>query len=153
MATIEEYGSGRILKLIQRAHLALACTGVPLAGPALQKNLEKRMRAFEIRPITMHEAETVIGSCRHCAVGPRICQPLFPTAAATESVFLDELADRLVEAGQARGVSQMQAVEALTNYPANPLLLSRVSGRYLEICRSEPSVCIYWKMRRKGMDV
>lgn len=153
MATIEEYGSGRILRSIRLSHLALGITGVPFAGPAVAKNLELRMESFGIHPITLEEAGRVIERCGHCAAGPRICQPLFPESGVSESVFLDELADRMVMAGRARPVTRDQAIETLGKYPDNPLLLSKVSDRYLEICRSVPEICIYWKMRRAGLNV
>jgi hypothetical protein len=153
MATVEEYASGKILRSIRFAHLALLFSGVPLVGPVINKNLELRMEPFDIRPITLREAGRVIEESVHCAAGLRVCQPLFPDAMATESVFLNDLADRMVEAGMARMVTKDAALSILEKYPGNPLVLSRVSGRYLEICRSVPEVCIFWNMRRKGMHV
>jgi hypothetical protein len=154
MATVEEYGSGRVLRHIRLAHIALGCAGIPLAGPVIARNLERRMQLLGIRPITLAEAGSVIDACGHCAAGPRICQPLFPQSVASEAVFLDELADRLAApAGRARPVTKEQAKALLAKYPDNPLILSRVSGRYLEICRSDPRVCVYWKMRRGGLNV
>ena len=153
MATIEEYGSGRILRSIRLAHLALRFTGLPLAGPVLTKKLELRMKPFAIRPIRIDEAGRIIRECGRCAAGPRICQPLFPDAVLTEAVFLGDLADRMVQEKKARPVTADQALEVLRNYPDNPLLLSKVSGRYLEICRSAPEVCIYWEMLRNGIVV
>ena len=153
MATIEEYGSGRILRSIRLAHLALRCTVLPLAGPVIRKKLELRMKPVAIRPISPDEAARIIRECRCCAAGSRICQPLFPDAVSTEAVFLDDLAERLVQVHEARPVTADHALEVLGKYPDNPLLLSKVSGQYLEICRSVPDVCIYWKMRRNGMDV
>jgi hypothetical protein len=153
MATVEDYGSGRILRSIRQAHRACRLTGIPFLGPAIQKQLELRMVPFAIRPITLDEAGRIIGCCRDCAVGPRICQPLFPESERSEAVFLDALAGRMAEAGKARKVTPEQALETLRQYPGNPLILSKVSGQYLEICRSVPSVCIYWKMRRIGLKV
>jgi hypothetical protein len=153
MATAEDYGSGRILRLIRRAHLTLRFTGVPLIGPNITRNLEMGMESFAIRPITIEEALRILEECGCCAAGPRVCQPLFPGSAVSESVFIDELAERMAEAGKARMVTMDQAVETLMKYPHNPLVLSKVSGRYLEICHSDPEVCIYWKMRRKGLNV
>jgi hypothetical protein len=153
MATVEEYGSGRVLRDIRLAHIALGCAGLPLAGPVIARNLERRMQSLGSRPITLAEAGSVIDACGHCAAGPRICQPLFPHSAVSEAVFLDELADRLAAAGKASPVTKEQAKALLLKYPENPLIHSRVSGRYLEICRSDPEVCIYWKMRRGGLNV
>jgi hypothetical protein len=151
MVTVEEYGSGRILRSIRLAHFALRFTGFPLLGPVIIKKLELRMEPFAIRPITLAEAGRIIETAGSCAAGPRVCQSLFPDAGATESVFLDDLADRMAGAGKARIVTKDAALSALKKYPDNPLVLSRVSGRYLEICRSDPASCIWWKLKRKGM--
>jgi hypothetical protein len=153
MATVEDYGSGRILRSIRFAHLGLRAAGSPLIGPVITRIMEERMESFGIRPVTLDDAGTIIEGCRCCAAGPRVCQPLFPGSAVSESVFIDELAERMAVAGKARMVTKDQAVETLTKYPHNPLLISKVSGRYQEICRSDPEVCIYWKMRRSGMNV
>lgn len=153
MATIEGYGSGRVLRDIRLAHVALGCAGIPLAGPAIVRNLERRMQLLGIRPVTPAEAGILIDTSGRCAAGPRICHALFPCSADSEAVFLDELADRLAAAGKACPVTKEQAKAVLAEYPANPLILSKVSGRYVEICRSDPAVCIYWKMRRAGLKV
>jgi hypothetical protein len=153
VATIEEYGSGRILRSIRLAHLAFRATGYPLIGPVITRKMEERMESFAIRPVSLNDAKTIIEGCRCCAAGSRICQPIFPASTASESVFLDGLAERMVEVKKARMVTKDQAIEILLNYPHNPLVLSKVSGRYLEICRSDPEVCIYWKMQRNGLNV
>ena len=153
MPTIEGYGSGRVLRDIRYAHIGLGCTRIPLAGPALARKLEQRMQPLGIRPIRPEEAEHLIDASGRCAAGPRICHALFPRSAGSEAIFLDELADRLAAAGKAVPVTKEQAKAVLARYPENPLVLSKVSGRYLEICRSDPAVCIYWKMRRAGLKV
>lgn len=153
MASIDDYASGRVLRQIRLAHAALGITGIPVAGRRVKSALERRMEPLAICPATLEEASAVIERSRHCAAGERICRPIFPDTAATEAVFLDDLADRLVAAGKARNVTKNEAVAVLERYPGNPLLLSRVSGQYLEICRSDPAVCIWWKMRRAGLDV
>ena len=153
MATVEEYGSGKILHSIRLAHIALRVTGVLLFGPIVAAKMEQRMEPFAICPITLGYAGSIIGKCRCCAAGSRVCQPLFPASPVSESVFLDELAERMVEAGKARTVTKEGAVSVLGKYPDKPLLLSKVSGGTVEISRSEPSVCIYWKMRRGGLKV
>ena len=153
MATIEEYGSGRILRSIRLAHLSLRFAGLPLIGPVITKKLEQRMEPFAIRPITLDEAGRIIRECGRCAAGPRICQPLFPDAVLTDTIFLEDLADRMVQEKKARPVTADQALDVLGKFPDNPLILSKVSGQYREICRSVPEVCIYWKMLKKGMDL
>jgi hypothetical protein len=153
MATVEDYGSGRILRSIRFAHIGLMAVRSPFIGPVIARKLEERMEPFGIRPITQNEAGTIIEGCRCCAAGPRVCQSLFPDAGATESVFLDDLADQMIIKKKARQVTRAQALETLRNYPDNPLILSKVSGQYLEICRSVPEVCIYWKMKKSGLKI
>ena len=148
MATVEDYRSGRILRSIRFAHLCLRATRFPLIGPIITRKMKGQMEPFGIHPITIDDAKTIIEGCRCCATGPRVCQLLFPESAVSESVFTDELAERMAETGKARLVTKDLAMEIIGKYPDNPLLLSKVSGRYMEICRSEPDVCIYWKMRR-----
>jgi hypothetical protein len=148
MATVEEYGSGRILRSIRLAHLCMRAAGFPLIGPVAARNMEGWMEPFGIHPITIDDAKAIIEGCRCCAAGPRVCRLLFPESAVSESVFTDELAERMAEAGKARPVTKDLAMEIIGKYPDNPLLLSKVSGRYMELCRSDPEVCIYWKMRR-----
>jgi hypothetical protein len=153
MATVEDYGSGRILRSIRLAHLGLTAARSPLIGPMIARILEEQMEPLGIHPITMDDAKAIIEGCRCCAAGHRVCQPLFPGSVPSASVFIDELAERMADAGKARMVANNLAIETLSKYPDNPLLLSKVSGRYLEICRSDPDVCIYWKMRMNGLNI
>jgi hypothetical protein len=152
MATVDDYRSGRILQLIRIAHFALRLSGIAIIGPLIKRKLEQRMVHFCIRPITLHEAAAIIGRSRNCAAGPRVCQPLFPQSSYSESVFLDALAEGMVKCNKARSLSKEQAIETLMKYPRHPLVISKVSDQYMEICRSEPEVCIYWKMRKAGQD-
>jgi hypothetical protein len=151
VGTIEEYGSGQILRSIWLAHLAIRAAGSPLIGSIITGKMEERMKSFAICPVSLEDAGTIIEGCKCCAAGPRVCQPLFPASPASESVFLDGLAERMIIAEKARMVTREEALSVLARYPDHPLLISKVSGQYLEICRSEPSVCIYWKMRRSRM--
>ena len=153
MATIDDYASGRIVRSIRYAHAALGFLGLPLVGPVVKRKLERRMEPFCIRPVSVQESGTIIDRSSTCAAGPRVCRALFPESVMSESVFLDALADAMAGAGRARPVTKDQAKETLGRYSENPLILSKVSGRYREICRSDPAVCIYWKMRNKRLIV
>ena len=153
MAAIDDYASGRILHAIRRAHRALRFMRVPVAGRCIGAMMERRMESFATVPITMDIARGALRRSRCCSSGPRVCSPLFPESPASEAIFLDDLAEAMAGAGKARMVTGEEAVRILERYPEQPLLCSKVSGRYLEICRSEPSVCIYWKMRQAGMKV
>lgn len=151
MATTADYASGRILQSIRRAHTALRFVRIPLAGRLVRREIERRVQAFAITPVTLEIVQNAIRKSRCCAAGSRVCSPLFLESPPSESVFLDDLAEAMAGAGKARTITADEAIRILGRYPEKPLLFSKVSGRYLEICRSEPSVCIYWKMRREGM--
>jgi len=151
MPTIEDYCSGRILVLIRRAHIALRIGQLPLVGSWTKRTLQERVAPLGIHPVTLDEAGDIIRCCRCCAAGPRVCQPLFPGSSESESIFLDELASGMIGVRKAVPVTKDQAMTILRKYPDKPLVLSPVSGKCLEICRSEPRVCIYWKMRRNGI--
>jgi len=152
MATVEDYWTGRIVRLIRLAHLALHMEGIPILGSVVGKKIEQRMEPLDIHPATMDDARSIIEQSRYCAAGSRVCLPLFPGSVVTESVFIDELAEQMAAVKKARPVTKDQAVATLLQYPHNPLVISKVSGRYLEICRSEPETCIYWKIRKTGLN-
>lgn len=48
---------------------------------------------------------------------------------------------------KARYVKKIDTINILKNYPENPLILSKVSNKYLEICISYPKDCIFLKMQ------
>ena len=72
-------------------------------------------------------------------------------SAFTESVFLNELAEGMVKAGKARYVAENDAISTLRKYQSNPIIISRVSGKYMEICCSLPETCVYWRMEQCGI--
>jgi len=107
------YRSGWILKLIRLAHLGLTGAGSPLIGPMIARKLEERMEPLGIHSITLDNAKAIIEGCRCFTAGHRVCQPLFPESAVSESVLIDELAERMAEAGKARMVTNDLAMEIL----------------------------------------
>ena len=54
----------------------------------------------------------------------------------------------MVNAEKARYVKKKDAIFTLEKYPKNPLILAKVSNKYMEICRSYPQDCIYYNMHR-----
>jgi hypothetical protein len=151
MATIEEYASGRLLPVVKEVFLMLTSSDESLAGsPTVQAFLEK-IRPSEPTVITATEAARVIRAAARCAVGERACFKLLPRAAFSETIFLDELADAMVEAGKARRVTREEAVATLDTYQHNPKLLSKVSGRPLKLCCTSHDTCLDWNMERRGL--
>lgn len=151
MVTVADYCNGRILTLIRLAHRALDLVSIPVFGPVIRSSLEQRMKSSGIRAGTVLDAMAILEASDRCATGFRICLPLFPDTAKSEAVFLDELADAMAGAGKARIATKEKAAEIIRNHARNPLILSKVSGKYLEICCSDPGSCIYWRMKNYGL--
>ncbi|WP_156785990.1 hypothetical protein [Archaeoglobus veneficus] len=56
----------------------------------------------------------------------------------------------MVKIGKARMVTKEEAVKTLKKY-STPIIVSKVSGKYMEICRSSPRECVYWCAERAGL--
>jgi len=52
----------------------------------------------------------------------------------------------MTNAGKARYVENEEDINTLKKYLKNPLILSKVSNKYMEICRSYPEDCVYYNM-------
>lgn len=103
------------------------------------------------RLIDLASAAQRIQAARQWAVGPRVCYANDPKNEFTEAVFLDALAEGMVAAGKAEWVSRQEAVDVLAKYAGNPLIMSVVSGKPLELCRSSKETCLCWNMERRGL--
>lgn len=57
----------------------------------------------------------------------------------------------MIEAGKAKAVEKESAIDTLKKYPDNPLILSKVSDEYSELCRSTPQYCVFFRMERNKM--
>lgn len=107
----------------------------------------------EIAPmkVSIEQAAKLIAEARQCAVGPRLCQELFPDTPVCESVFLDELAEGMVQVGKARPVGKEEAVQILARQKGKPIVISKVEGAYQEICRTWHECCLFWNLEKKGV--
>jgi len=150
MANVNDYTSGRILTDTKLALYSLKFVKIPIVGSLIGKELLKKIRKFEPKQIDMETALKLIQESRKCAVGERVCRAIHKNSELTESVFLDELAEGLVEVGKARYVTKEVAINTLKKYN-NPLILSKVSNKHMEICRSSPDVCVYWNIEKRGL--
>jgi hypothetical protein len=151
MAEVDEYATGTILARTRLAIHYLKLVKVPIIGSWVGGKLRHNIRKFEPVLIDMEAASELIRASERCAVGERVCRAINRDSELTESVFLDELAAGMVGSGKARYVPGEEAIQRLNKYPNNPLILSKVSGRYVEICRSLPAMCVYWRMERCGI--
>ena len=151
MGTIQDYTSGKILEKISKALVVFDTQNGPLGESVIGSRLLGKLHEFEPLVLTLPEAvKHILGSVQS-ATAIRVCRSLNPDSPATESVFLDDLAEAMVREGKAEFCSKEKAVKTLEKYPQYPLVLSRVSGFYQEICRSYPRQCIYWLAEQRGL--
>jgi hypothetical protein len=151
MATIEDYASGRIITKAKEVLAVLNVSDESLADTPTGNILAEKLAPFEPKLLTNEQAVKVIHGATHCAVGERICYRTDPKAQFTEAVFLDELAEAMIAAGKARMATESEAVAILEKYPKNPKVLSKVSGKPMELCCSSPDTCLAWKMEKRGI--
>jgi len=151
MADINDYVSGEILTDTKLALHSLKFLKIPIVGSQIGKGLSKKIRKFEPKLIDIKRASMLIQESKRCAVGERVCRAINKNSEFTESVFLDELAEGMVRVGKARYATKEEAINTLKKYPHNPLILSKVSGKYMELCRSAPRECVYYNLERCGL--
>lgn len=164
MATINDYTSGKILKDVKLINYSLKLARIPILGSWIKNKIFDKTKNFKPLLINIEDASKLINGSEHCAVGERVCRAINkdskPTKTMflwpqnrrfcqlTESVFLDELAEGMVKTQKARYVGKEEAINTLKKYPENPLILAKVSNKYMEICRSYPKDCVFYNMQR-----
>ncbi|NEX14011.1 MAG: hypothetical protein C1941_04865 [Prosthecochloris sp.] len=151
MGTINDYTGGKVLEDISKALNVFRSTEEKLHKTEIGQKMLRNIQAFEPIVITMELAVEYIRKAKKIAVGERVCRALNPDSDFTESVFLDELSDAMVKAGMAKKCTEEEAKTALRKYPDNPLILSKVSEKHAEICRSYPKECVYWLAEKRGI--
>ncbi len=152
MAKVNDYVTGRILTTARLALYSLKLTRIPIIGPRVKERLQRRIGGFEPKLADMNTAAELVQQSEKCAVGERVCRAIHKNSEVTEAVFLDELAGGMVKAGKARYATKEEAINTLYRYKKrNPIIVSKVSGRYMEIYRSSPEVCVYWNAERCGL--
>ena len=148
MPTIEDYTSGKVLKNVKLTLYSLKLVKIPILGNKIGKRLLKKILVTEPKLIDINTTSALINGSKKCAVGERVCRAMNKGSGFTESVFLDELAEGMTNAGKARYVQKEDAIQTLKKYPKNPLIAAKVSNKYMEICRSYPEDCVYYNMHR-----
>ena len=151
MGTVEDYRTGRVLGNIQKAVHVFGDREESLTSKAQAIRIQEKIQEFEARVLSFSEASASIRKARKIALGERVCRALHPKSVSTESVFLDELAEAMILSGQARAVSIEDAEGALKKHSCHPLVISKVSGKYQEICASVPSDCLFWRAEKRGL--
>ena len=149
MAKVEDYVSGKILKDVKITLLSLKLVKLPIVGKYIGRELLERIEKFKPLLVSPTEAAKFIENAKKVAVGHRVCFELHKTV-FTESIFLNELAERMAKAGKARIVSKEEAIKTLEKYNT-PIIISKVAGKYMEICRTSPKECVYWNAEKAGL--
>jgi hypothetical protein len=117
------------------------------------RKIKSQIRPFRLHVETPESVSVLIRNPGSCAVGERVCASLSRGSPVTESVFLYELAAEMVRSGQARFVDGDTAIAVLEKYPVHPpLVVAHISGKAQEICRSDPEDCIFWNLKKRGID-
>lgn len=151
MGTISDYAEGKILTDISKAYHVFRKHEGSLSGSDVGRRMSKNIAEFEPAVINMNEAVVALHNARTIAVGERVCRALHIDSVFTESVFLDELAEAMIEKGLAIRCTPEEAEKTLRKYPKYPLIISNVSGKHQEICRSHPPECVYWLAEKQGL--
>ncbi|MFC1885133.1 hypothetical protein ACFL2O_10215 [Thermodesulfobacteriota bacterium] len=146
MATIEQYKSGLAAKAAKQAVDMIQSTSGAVLDTAQGQIITKNVKSLEPLRLNEKQADDFILKSDKCAVGERLCECMYPDARHSEAIFLDELAEAMVGAGKATYISKDEAQSVIKRYPGFPIVISKVSGKYMEICRSWPKKCVYWNM-------
>lgn len=151
MATIGQYKSGKAAKAVRKAFETMQVLEKPLPETELAKIFSKNVEALMPLSVDLKQAFEHIRKADRCSIGDRLCKCEFPKAPSSCAVFLEELADGMVEVGKAVFASKEEAMNALSEHKGKPLVVSKISGKYMEICRTWPENCFYWNMEKHGM--
>lgn len=151
MATIEQYQSGQAAQAVKKSLQAIEAQNGPLTGSGLGQILQAAVDELKPKKLNQEQAEDYIRQAKTVAVGRRVCMWAYDEDPPTRSVFLDDLAKGMVDVGKAEYVSVDEALKVLAEQKGHPIIISRVSGKYAEICRTYPKHCLYWNMEKHGL--
>lgn len=130
MPTIDDYTSGKVLKNVKLTLYFLKLVKIPVLGQLIGKELLKKIIVSEPKLIDINTASILIHESKKCAVGERVCRTINKDSKFTESVFLDELTEGMINVGKARYVEKEEAIQTLKKYPKNPLIAAKVSSTW-----------------------
>ncbi len=151
MPTVKDYATGEVLSKARQVFTILESAEGPLNDTDIGNRLLREMQKIDPLTTGVKGASKFINESSACAVGARICREMNENSEFTETVFLDELADGMVKAGRAKYTTKEDAIRTLGKYPKNPLVVSKVSGKRMEVCRSCLATCVYWNMEKHGL--
>lgn len=155
MRTVEDYASGKILEDAKKTELKIQAL-INTGDPEIRKELEERSKDsknghFIANTKTLKE---LIEKSKTVATGPRICLEIHKECEQqAESVFLDELAEALINVGKVQRATKEEAYNVLKEGKkrGHPHLVSIVANKPLELCNSCTDCCVLWKSERLGI--
>ena len=156
MVTVEEYRSGGIFRYMKQIDIAVKLLKFPLIKNTIRRKLVEKLKKhrgdFVLAP--RDNFEGLINSAKTVAVGPRMCYHLYKED-ISYAVFLDELAEALIQIGSAREVSKADAIIVMKEGQESGRLhlISKVSGKPLELCNQSLETCSLWKLERAGFKI
>ncbi|MCZ7380887.1 MAG: hypothetical protein O8C64_04850 [Candidatus Methanoperedens sp.] len=156
MVTVEEYQSGKIFGYMKQIDIVVKFLKFPLIKNTVRRKLtgkiEKHRGDFVLA--SWDNCEDLINSARTVAVGPRICYHLYKKD-LSYAIFLDELAEALIQIGYAEEISKEDAVIVMKEGKESGRLqlISKVSGKPLELCNQSLETCSLWKLERAGFKI
>ncbi len=77
------------------------------------------------------------------------------TLSLSYAIFLDELAEALIQIGSAEEISKEDAIIVMKEGEESGRLqlISKVSGKPLELCNQSLETCSLWKLERAGFKI
>ena len=151
MPSVDDYVSGNILRMLKTGFRLFDRFRIPILGMLAKKPVKAELKKCAPQKVSADQVRTLIQKADRCAVGQRVCNALYKGADLGESVFLDELAEGLVQAGKAHYTDKASAVKAILEGRRGPIVITRVSGKYMEICRTIAKNCFYWNSEKHGL--
>jgi hypothetical protein len=151
MRTVEDYASGKILKDVQRAKQKVKTLG-ETGDPVLRRELEESSKDSTKHHYvaTLKHLKALLDSAETIAIGPRICEEC---EQPSESVFLDELAEALIDVGKAKNATKNEAYFVLQEGKTkrHPHVVSIVEGKPMELCNTCVDCCVLWQREKIGI--
>ena len=151
MPEVQDYQSGEILNMVKKGFNSFKLIKTPILGAIIKNKLLKELNKCAPLKVDVDYAVELIRSSKTCAVGERVCNALHPDSQTGASVFLDELAIAMIEAGKAKAVQKDAAIATISRKSKYPIVITKVSGKYMELCRSVPKNCLYWNSEKRGL--
>ena len=155
MRTVEEYASGKILKDVKRAEQKIKTLN-ETGDPALKEELEESSKDSTKHHYvaTLKHLKALLESAETIAIGPRICLAIHEDCEQpSASVFLDELAEALIDVGKAKQTTKNEAYTVLKEgkEKGHPHVVSIVEEKPMELCNTCTDCCVLWQREKIGI--